>query len=109
MADQEPLRRVPVWACGFPVRTPTMQDSPLGFVQPLLRIFAPLYQAERQADDAGRWQVRIGEPVYCGVYQPLNRIVLWLSAQVLRLQQGRITLYLLYSFLTLLILLAIWR
>jgi hypothetical protein len=47
--------------------------------------------------------------VYCGIYQPLNRIVLWLSAQVLRLQQGRITLYLLYSFLTLLILLAIWR
>ncbi len=104
-----PLRRVPVWACGFPVRTPTMQDSPLGFVQPLLRIFAPLYQAERQADDAGRWRVRIGEPVYRGIYQPLNRIVLWLSAQVLRLQQGRITLYLLYSFLTLLILLALWR
>ncbi|MHB8115802.1 MAG: hydrogenase 4 subunit B [Acidithiobacillus ferrivorans] len=104
-----PLRRVPAWACGFPVRTPAMQDSPMGFAQPLLRIFAPLYQAERETDDAGRWQLRIGEPVYRILYKPLNHIALWISTQVLRLQQGRITLYLLYSFLTLLILLALWR
>uniref|UniRef100_UPI0031FECE29 proton-conducting transporter transmembrane domain-containing protein n=1 Tax=Acidithiobacillus sp. TaxID=1872118 RepID=UPI0031FECE29 len=104
-----PLRRVPAWACGFPVRTPAMQDSALGFAQPLLRIFAPLYQAEREADGAGRWRMRIGEPLYRGFYLPLSLLAFWLSAQVLRLQQGRITLYLLYSFLTLLILLAVWR
>jgi formate hydrogenlyase subunit 3/multisubunit Na+/H+ antiporter MnhD subunit len=104
-----PLRRVPAWACGFPVRTPAMQDSSLGFAQPLLRIFAPLYQAEREVDGAGRWRMRIGEPLYRGFYQPLSLLAFWLSAQVLRLQQGRITLYLLYSFLTLLILLAVWR
>ncbi len=104
-----PLRQVTIWACGFPVRTPAMQDSPLGFAQPLLRIFAPLYPTERREDADSRWRLRVGDPVYRGLYQPLNRIAFWLSAQVLRLQRGRITLYLLYSFLTLLILLAIWR
>lgn len=105
-----PLRRVAVWACGFPLRTADMQDSPAGFIQPLLRIFAPIYQTQREPKtDAAHWQLRIGEPVYRAFYLPLNRAAFWISGQVLRLQQGRITMYLLYSFLTLLVLLAVWR
>ena len=38
-------------------------------------------------------------------YLPLAHAVLWLARQIGRLQQGRISIYLLYSFLTLLVLL----
>lgn len=105
-----PLRRVKVWSCGFPLHNSNMQDSPAGFTQPLLRIFAPVYQAQRApAADPKQWVLQIGEPTYRLVYRPLGRAALWISGQMLRLQQGRITTYLLYSFLTLLILLAVWR
>jgi formate hydrogenlyase subunit 3/multisubunit Na+/H+ antiporter MnhD subunit len=106
-----PLRRAGVWACGFPLRTARMQDSPLGFVEPLLRIFRPVFQLRREAlsTAAPRLSLQLGEPVTAYLYRPLAATAAWLSAQMVRLQQGRITVYLLYSFLTLLLLLALLR
>lgn len=106
-----PLRRASVWACGFPHRTARMQDSPLGFAEPLLRIFRPVFQLRRETGSvaAPRLDVQLGEPVKAFFYRPLAGGAAWLSAQMVRLQQGRITVYLLYSFLTLLLLLALVR
>jgi hypothetical protein len=88
-----------------------MQDSPLGFVEPLLRIFRPVFQLRREAlsTAAPRLSLQLGEPVTAYLYRPLAATAAWLSAQMVRLQQGRITVYLLYSFLTLLLLLALLR
>jgi hypothetical protein len=41
------------------------------------------------------------------MYQPAAAAVLWLARQAARLQQGKISIYLLYSFVTLLVLLMV--
>lgn len=105
------MRRVPVWDCGFagPL-TPRMQDSPVGFSQPLLRIFQPIHQGKILSNSEGRGlQVKIVDPFWSGLYQPVQRLANTLSRQALRLQHGRITSYLLYAFLTLVILLVLVR
>ncbi|WP_312263024.1 proton-conducting transporter membrane subunit [Candidatus Igneacidithiobacillus taiwanensis] len=106
-----PFRRVPVWACGFrgPI-TPRMQDSPTGFSQPLLRIFQPVHRGIILPQSADReLQVEVVDPFWSGLYQPVQRLANALSRQALRLQRGRITSYLLYAFLTLVILLVLVR
>lgn len=105
-----PLRHMPVWACGFAgKRTPRMQDSPAGFSQPLLRIFQSIHQSEIRRDPEQGLQVVVADPFWTRLYLPLQRTAQGLSRQALRLQQGRITAYLLYAFLTLVLLLMVIR
>ncbi len=103
------LRRGPVWDCGFPSQTPRMQDTAEGFGQPIRQIFEQFFRIERELptpfDVAPRYFVRAEDPLWYWLYLPVARVVDWAARRVGLLQQGRISIYLMYSFLTLLALL----
>ncbi|WP_308389897.1 proton-conducting transporter membrane subunit [Acidithiobacillus sp. AMEEHan] len=104
-----PLRRVPVWACGFQgPRSARMQDSPAGFSQPLYRIFRPIHQGQVPVGKVEEgWQLRLSDPFWAGIYARIQHGADFLSRQALRLQHGKISSYLLYAFLTLIVLLVL--
>jgi formate hydrogenlyase subunit 3/multisubunit Na+/H+ antiporter MnhD subunit len=103
------LRRGPVWDCGLPSQTPRMQDTAEGFGQPIRQIFEQFFRIERELptpfDVAPRYFVRAEDPLWYWLYLPVARVVDWAARRVGLLQQGRISIYLMYSFLTLLALL----
>jgi hydrogenase-4 component B len=107
------LQRGAAWDCGFPEQTSRMQDTAEGFGQPITQIFEPFFQVRRQMPDPFS-----REPVYAKTNE--DRLWYWLYLPVARanerisswigiLQHGRIHLYLLYSFVTLLALLLFVR
>ena len=59
------------------------------------------------ADDT--FHQRTDDPWWTGLYLPIARSANWISALVVTLQGGRIAVYLMYSFITLLILLLVAR
>ena len=103
------LRRAAPWDCGFPEQTLRMQDSADAFGQPIRQIFAPLYRIRRQVprpDDAAPvFRQTVEDWHWYVLYRPIARLTTYLSDQVGKLQQGRISVYLLYSFVTLIALL----
>jgi hypothetical protein len=88
-----------------------MQDSAEGFGQPIRHIFQPFFDIDRQLpapeDPAPRYHVSVGDRIWRGLYAPLGRIVQRVADSFAWLQQGRIATYLLYSFVTLVLLLAL--
>ncbi|MCF8167729.1 MAG: hydrogenase 4 subunit B [Rhodoferax sp.] len=105
------LRRVPPWDCGYPWQTARMQDTAEGFGQPIRQIFEPFFRIQRQLPSAfdaqPSYQVSVEDPFWHGLYLPLARLVEWVSKLVGRLQQGRIAVYLMYSFASLIVLLLV--
>jgi len=105
------VRRAPAWDCGFGRLDARMQDTAEGFGQPIRHIFQPFFLMSRElpspADSNPRYSVTITDRIWRWCYEPAGGIVRWLSDQVAWLQQGRIATYLLYSFITLLVLLAL--
>jgi hydrogenase-4 component B len=99
------LRRSPAWDCGFPWQTARIQDTAEGFGQPIRQIFEPLFRMERELptpfDASPRYRVTIGDHFWHWIYLPIAAGVERLSRGIGLLQQGRIAVYLLYSFLTL--------
>jgi formate hydrogenlyase subunit 3/multisubunit Na+/H+ antiporter MnhD subunit len=104
------VRRAPAWDCGFGAMTARMQDTAEGFGQPIRHIFQPFFAMQRELpspfDPAPRYQVQIADRWWAGMYLPIGALVRRLADSIAWVQQGRISIYLLYSFLTLLALLA---
>ena len=90
-----------------------MQDTADAFGQPIRHVFGPLYLMKRHlptADDhAPRYSVQIEDRHWYLLYLPIARLVEFVSSKVGLLQRGRISIYLLYSFLTLIALLVFVR
>ena len=107
------LKRVPAWDCGFPLQTSRMQDSAEGFGQPIRRIFSPFMRRTREHpspfDDKPRYRSIVEDPFWYWLYLPLARLVERGTRLIAFLQQGRIAIYLLFSFVTLLTLLVLTR
>jgi hydrogenase-4 component B len=107
------LRRGAAWDCGFPAQTSRMQDTAEGFGQPITQIFEPFFRVRREMPDPfSRAPVyyktnedRLWHWLYLPVARAHERIAAWIGV----LQHGRIHLYLLYSFATLLALLLFVR
>jgi hydrogenase-4 component B len=103
------VRRAPPWDCGFPLQTPRMQDTAEGFGQPIRQVFEPFFRMERQLpspfDPAPRYSVKLGDHFWHGLYLPIGRSTEFLARIAGLIQQGRISIYLTYSFCTLLALL----
>ncbi len=99
------LRRAPPWDCGYPWQNARMQDTAEGFGQPIREIFAPFFRIERTLptpfDRAPHYHVRVGDHLWHGLYLPVARLVERLARLIGLLQRGRIAIYLLYSFVTL--------
>jgi formate hydrogenlyase subunit 3/multisubunit Na+/H+ antiporter MnhD subunit len=104
------VRRVPPWDCGYALLDARMQDSAEGFGQPIRHIFASFFDIERElpapSDAVPRYRVAVGDRIWRAGYEPLGALVQRIADLCARLQQGRIATYLLYSFVTLVVLLA---
>jgi hydrogenase-4 component B len=103
------FRRADAWDCGFPAQTARMQDTAEGFGQPIKQIFAPFFRIEREApspfDRKPHYRGRTDDRLWYWLYLPIGRLTSAVAARVAFLQLGRIHIYLIYSFVTLLILL----
>ena len=103
------VRRTAPWDCGYPWQTARMQDTAEGFGQPIRHIFGPFFRMERDlpspSDIAPRYRIHIEDRLWRALYLPIARGVQWLADWVGALQGGRLAIYLLYSFLTLIALL----
>ncbi len=99
------LRRAAPWDCGFRWQNARMQDTAEGFGQPIRQIFEPLYRMQRELptpfDEHPRYRVSVGDHVWHALYLPIAGAVERLSRLIGLLQRGRIGVYLLYSFVTL--------
>ncbi len=100
------LRRGLPWACGFPWGTARMQDTAEGFGQPIRQIFEPFFQMERELptpfDTKPVYRVTVHDRFWRWLYVPVTALAQWIARWVGLMQQGRIGVYLMYSFLTLL-------
>jgi hypothetical protein len=101
------------WDCGYPEQTARMQDTADAFGQPIRHVFGPLYRMERRLpgpdDAAPRYVLKIEDRHWYWLYLPVARAAEFVSAKIALLQQGRISIYLLYSFVTLIALLVFVR
>ncbi|MFB0934616.1 MAG: hydrogenase 4 subunit B [Propionivibrio sp.] len=106
-------KRVPPWDCGFPLQTGRMQDTSEGYSQPIRRIFSPFFKRTRQHpspfDAQPRYLSIVEDPFWYWLYLPVAWIVEQGTRVVDFLQRGRIAIYLLYSFATLITLLVLTR
>jgi hypothetical protein len=107
------VRRSRVWDCGYFFQSPRAQDTAEGFGQPIRRMFEPVFRMDRHfptiRDEKPYYSVKVEDHFWHWLYVPLARLVDAVSRLVGRLQGGRIAIYLLYSFLTLIILLLVAR
>jgi formate hydrogenlyase subunit 3/multisubunit Na+/H+ antiporter MnhD subunit len=110
------ITRVPLWDCGFEKVTSRMQYTATSFSMPLRRIFGYLFSIKehvrRQSPGAHpafperlHYHLRVRDRFWMWMYQPVVDASFWLSRRIGRMQHGRIQLYLIYSFVTILVLL----
>ena len=105
------VRRAAAWDCGFVRLDARMQDSAEGFGQPIRHIFEPFFDIQRSlpapSDPDPRYRIAVGDRIWRALYEPLGTLVQKIAGSFVWLQQGRIATYLLYSFVTLVVLLAL--
>jgi hydrogenase-4 component B len=105
------VRRSAAWDCGFGRLSARMQDTAEGFGQPIRNIFGAFFAMKRELpspfDRAPRYGVTVGDRVWQILYAPLGSLVQRVADTFAWLQQGRISTYLLYSFITLIVLLGL--
>jgi len=103
------IRKGPAWDCGFPLQTPRMQDTAEGFGQPIRQVFEPFFRIERTLpspfDARPQYKVALEDHFWHWLYLPVARAADAVARLIGRIQQGRISIYLTYSFFTLLALL----
>jgi formate hydrogenlyase subunit 3/multisubunit Na+/H+ antiporter MnhD subunit len=108
---RRPVRHAPPWDCGFGRLDARMQDTAEGFGQPIRHIFEAAFAMERELpsplDAAPKYRVTVGDRIWRTLYLPLGGIVQRAADALAWLQQGRISAYLTYSFITLIVLLAV--
>jgi formate hydrogenlyase subunit 3/multisubunit Na+/H+ antiporter MnhD subunit len=99
------LQRVPPWDCGHPWQGARMQDTAEGFGQPIRQIFEPFFRMVRELpspfDRTPHYRVTVEDPLWRWFYVPFVVVVERVARIIGLLQQGRIAVYLLYSFVTL--------
>ena len=105
------IRRGAAWDCGFGGLNSRMQDTAEGFGQPIRHLFQPFFAIVRELprpfDRAPAYRLEISDRIWIGLYLPVGVLVRFIADRVAWLQQGRIATYLLYSFATLVVLLAL--
>ncbi len=101
------------WDCGYPEQTSRMQDTADAFGQPIRHVFGPLYRMDRRLpgpDDAEpRYVLKVEDRHWYWLYLPVAKAAEFVSSKIALLQRGRISIYLLYSFITLIALLVFVR
>jgi len=107
------LRFSDPWDCGYPEQTSRMQDTADAFGQPIRHVFGPIYRTDRRLpgpeDTEPRYSLKVEDRHWYWLYLPVARAAEIVSSKIALLQQGRISIYLLYSFITLIALLVFVR
>ncbi len=114
------IQRVPLWDCGFEKVTSRMQYTATSFSMPLRRIFGFLFSVKehvKQLRPAAHYafperlyyHLRVRDRFWMWIYQPVVDASFWISRRIGRMQHGRIQVYLIYSFVTILVLLIFSR
>jgi len=114
------IHRVPIWDCGFEKLTSRMQYTATAFSQPLRRVFKFLFSVKEQArhmppfhhpafPERVQYTLRVRDRIWGWMYQPIVDASFWVSRKVGKLQHGRIQIYLVYSFVTVILLLLFLR
>ncbi len=102
-------RRAAPWDCGYPWQTARMQDTAEGFGQPIRQIFEPMFRMTRELptpfNEHPKYRVTVQDPLWHWLYLPVAAAVERISRLIALLQQGRIAVYLMYSFVTLIVVL----
>ncbi|MFC0400410.1 hydrogenase 4 subunit B [Paraburkholderia rhizosphaerae] len=105
------LRKAIPWACGHPFVNARMQDTAEGFGQPIREIFAPLFRIERQLpspfDTQPVYRVVVTDRTWTLLYASIECAVRRVGTWAGLLQTGRIAIYLMYSFVVLIVLLVL--
>lgn len=110
------VRRVPIWDCGFEKINARMQYTATSFSMPIRRIFGFLFQIREESHalepvrhyaypEKLQYRLRVRDRFQYWIYQPINAIAYFIARKVGMLQQGRIQVYLIYSFVTIIVLL----
>jgi formate hydrogenlyase subunit 3/multisubunit Na+/H+ antiporter MnhD subunit len=110
------VRRGYPWDCGYGSLSPRMQYTATAFAMPIRRIFAPAWRVEEKIDDARdpaqplqtrtlNHELHVEDKSWPVLYEPIGRLVLAAARRASRIQTGNIHTYLIYSFVTLLLLL----
>ncbi|HEX2972969.1 MAG TPA: proton-conducting transporter membrane subunit, partial [Tepidisphaeraceae bacterium] len=105
----------PTWDCGLRGLTPRMEYTATGFSKPIRMIFRTLFRPRREIQAEFefsryfatnvKFESHIEETFEHRLYRPLNRFILRFSRRMRALQAGSIQAYLIYIFITLLLLL----
>ncbi len=114
------IHSVPLWDCGFEKITPRMQYNATSFSMPIRRIFGFLFNIKEQVrlststispsfPNRLYYRLRIRDRFWGWIYRPISESSYWISRKFGRLQQGYIHVYLIYSFITIIILLVFAR
>jgi len=106
------------WNCGSPL-TPSMQYSATGLTKPIRILFAKVLGSHPHVErDFGGTRYSLHSLNYEGgikavfediFYRPLIKGLLWLAAQIRKLQEGSIHLYLGYLLITVIVVLILGR
>lgn len=107
-------RGAPTWGCGYSQPAPRMQYTASSFAEPMTRIFQPLLRSRVDCDiptegawpEAASWRSVTPDRALAGLYEPVFQSVERAFLRVRGLQQGRVSTYLLYIVLTVLVLVA---
>ncbi len=105
----------PTWDCGLRGLTPVMEYTATGFSKPIRMVFKALLRPRRDLQreydlspyfaTTIRFESHVEEVFQTRIYRPFNRWVLRISRRLRALQAGSLQAYLIYIFITLLLLL----
>jgi hydrogenase-4 component B len=114
-ARRSRTRIAPTWDCGQRGLTPQMEYTATGFSKPLRMIFKALFRPRREVQREYdfspyfatnlRFESHVEEVFQNRIYRPLRWLVLSGSRRLRALQAGSLQAYLIYMFVTLLLLL----
>jgi hydrogenase-4 component B len=114
-ARRSRTRICPTWDCGQRGLTPQMEYTATGFSKPLRMIFKALFRPRREVQreydfspyftTTLRFESHVEEMFQTRIYRPLRWLVLYGSRRLRALQAGSLQAYLIYIFITLLLLL----
>jgi NADH:ubiquinone oxidoreductase subunit 5 (subunit L)/multisubunit Na+/H+ antiporter MnhA subunit len=110
------IRRAPAWDCGFEKMTNRMQYNATSMSMPTRRIFGFAFSIREAVTVVSRrgsalfpekylYRLKVRDHIWNFAYKPVSEASFWIARRVGRLQHGRIQIYLLYSFITLVVLL----
>ncbi len=115
-AKKTAIHRVPIWDCGFEKINARMQYTATSFSMPIRRIFGFLFSIGEETravppvrhpayPEKLQYRLRVRDRFWNWLYTPIADAAFYVARKVGYLQQGRIQIYLIYSFVTIIVLL----